>query len=72
MYTGKADLLRIIHGKCMDCTCDEIKRVKQCPITDCPLWPFRMGKDPYKTKRTATQAQLDALAAGRDKARGRR
>ena len=49
MSTTKAELLKTIRRKCMDCTCDQMKEVELCPMKDCPLWPFRMGKDPYKT-----------------------
>ena len=35
---------RAIKLKCMECSADEIKEVKNCPCTDCSLYPFRSGK----------------------------
>ena len=67
MSTTKAEMLRVVRRKCMDCTCDQMKEVELCPMKDCPLWPFRMGKDPYKTKREMSPAQRAALEAARAK-----
>ena len=64
----KADLLKIIRAKCMDCTCEQIKEVTRCHIRDCPLWPVRLGKDPDKPKRTLTEEHKKKLVAGREKA----
>lgn len=38
--------VKAIRAKCLDCCCWQQKEVKLCPITDCPLYPFRMGKNP--------------------------
>ena len=35
-----------INAKCYDCCCGERKEVRECTITDCPLWNLR----PWKTK----------------------
>lgn len=50
-----------IRAKCIDCCCGQKNEVKLCPITDCPLWIYRLGsevapdgsklpKKPHKTK----------------------
>jgi hypothetical protein len=45
--------LKAIRAKCRDCTCDQIKEIRECPIVDCSLWPYRMGHRPDKeTKKT--------------------
>lgn len=36
--------LKAIRAKCMDCSCYQMSEVKNCIITDCPLWPYRMGR----------------------------
>lgn len=36
--------LRAIRTKCLDCSGNFYKSVKECPITKCPLYPYRMGK----------------------------
>lgn len=38
--------LKAIRAKCLDCCCDNTREVRECPITSCPIWPFRMGKKP--------------------------
>ena len=65
MSTTKAELLKTLRRKCMDCTYDQAKEIELCPARNCPLWPYRFGKDPYKTPRQLTEAQKEALAAGR-------
>ncbi len=63
MSTTKATLLKTIHQKCMDCSAYQIKKIELCPSSDCPLWPFRMGKDPFKTPRIMSEKQKQVLAA---------
>ena len=36
--------LKAIRAKCIDCSGNQIKEVKTCPVTSCALWSFRMGK----------------------------
>lgn len=38
--------IKAIRAKCMDCTCQQPKEIRECPSTSCPLWPYRMGKRP--------------------------
>lgn len=42
--------VKAIRAKCLDCCCGQANEVKECPITDCPLYAFRFGKNPYTTK----------------------
>jgi hypothetical protein len=35
-----------IREKCLECSNWFAPEVKQCPATDCALWPFRMGRYP--------------------------
>ena len=39
-------LLQAIKAKCIECSGGSKKEAKLCPCTDCPLWPFRLGKRP--------------------------
>ena len=36
--------MKAIRAKCLDCSCYQPKKVRLCPVTQCPLWPYRMGK----------------------------
>jgi len=38
--------LKAIRAKCLDCCCGQMKEVKECTITRCALWPYRMGRRP--------------------------
>ena len=38
--------LRAIRLKCLDCMCNQAQEVALCPSADCPLYQFRMGKNP--------------------------
>ena len=39
--------LRAIRLKCIDCMCGIAAEVRRCPCTDCTLWPFRFGRNPF-------------------------
>ena len=68
----KKEILKTIRAKCLDCTLDQKKEVELCPVKDCALWPFRLGKDPYLTHRTMTEAQKEALAVAQKKSAAKR
>ncbi len=41
--------IKAIRAKCLDCCCGQYKEVELCPCRDCPLYPYRFGKNPnYK------------------------
>ena len=40
---SKGHIYRAIKAKCFDCSADQINEVRLCRITDCALWPYRMG-----------------------------
>jgi len=48
--TTKAQVLRAIRHKCLDCSCYQINEVRECALQGCALWPFRMGMDPNPAK----------------------
>lgn len=35
-----------IRQKCRDCCCNQIKDINECPVVECPLWPYRYRKRP--------------------------
>ena len=39
--------LQAIRRKCKDCTCDQVKQIRACPVLECPLWIWRLGLHPY-------------------------
>ena len=46
------NVLRAIRLKCYDCSSYQSNEVKDCPVTTCPLYPFRLGKNPFRRKLT--------------------
>lgn len=47
--TGR--IMKAIHEKCIDCCGGQVREVKFCPIKDCPLYPYRMGHDPFRKRK---------------------
>ncbi|GMV92417.1 MAG: hypothetical protein AMXMBFR82_21950 [Candidatus Hydrogenedentota bacterium] len=35
---------RAIRQKCRECTNSQQAEIRRCQMTDCPLWPWRLGR----------------------------
>ena len=68
---GATTAIRAIRAKCLDCVAGSSNLVKECEADDwCPLWKFRLGKNPNIKKRELTEDQREALRSkGRELAR---
>jgi hypothetical protein len=53
--------IQAIRAKCLDCCCDQANEVKLCTAIRCPLWPFRLGKNPNIKPREYTEEQREAM-----------
>lgn len=42
--------LKSIRAKCMECSNHQKGEVLNCKITDCSLYPFRLGKNPNRKR----------------------
>ena len=40
--------IKAIRAKCLDCTNNQYTEVKDCQMTKCSLYPYRLGKRPKK------------------------
>ena len=40
--------LKALRLKCLDCSNDSAQEVRLCTAVDCPSWPFRMGRNPWR------------------------
>jgi len=49
--TTKADILKAIRNKCLECSAGQPGEVRNCHLTDCELWPLRFGRDPNPSQR---------------------
>jgi hypothetical protein len=67
-----------IRTFCLECQGNDTVGVRQCPSFNCPLWPFRMGGNPFygrlvnstgEEESNETQAEIDALEAESERER---
>jgi len=42
---------KAIRAYCLECSGGSATEVRRCPITSCPLWPWRFGVRPKTAKR---------------------
>ena len=40
--------IKAMRKKCLDCTCGQNIEIRECPVIECPLYPYRMGRRPDK------------------------
>jgi hypothetical protein len=45
--TKRLSVLKSIKVYCFDCSGQSRKEVELCEMDDCPLFPFRFGKNPH-------------------------
>ena len=44
-------LAEAARAKCLDCCGEQLREVRFCMALTCPLWPFRMGANPFRGTR---------------------
>lgn len=54
--------VKAIRAKCLDCSDGNSNEVKNCQIPSCPIFPFRLGKNPFRQKRELSPEQKAAAA----------
>ena len=54
---AKLTPIKAIRAKCIDCSCGELREIRECPITKCPIWPYRMGKRPKEDTEDGWERQ---------------
>ena len=50
--------IKAIRAKCLDCCTDQIAEVRLCPSESCPLYPYRMGKNPNRKGIGGTKEKI--------------
>ena len=55
------NVMRAIKLKCLDCSTYNINEIKECPVKNCPLYPFRLGKNPFR-KREISEEERNKLS----------
>lgn len=66
--SNKSPLQRI-KEKCLECSAGSPTEARECPVVDCPLHEYRLGKNPYRRPRQYTPEQKAAMGARLAKAR---
>ena len=54
--------VKAIRAKCLDCCCGSSLEVANCTVTQCALYPFRYGKNPYRQRREMSDEEKQVLA----------
>ncbi len=52
--------LKALRLRCIDCYWGCLKSVRCCTAMDCPSWPFRMGRNPWRMHASARRKQVAA------------
>ena len=61
-YERQTNPVKAIREKCLqDCCAGLVNEVKDCLCPSCPLYPFRFGKNPYRTKRELSDEQKEKM-----------
>jgi len=40
--------VKSIRLYCLECCCNQKSEVSRCELVDCPIYPFRLGKNPNR------------------------
>ena len=69
-YIRNTSVLKAIRQKCVeDCCAGYVSEANNCLSPSCPLYPFRMGKNPYRKPRQLSEEQKQHLRESIKKAR---
>ena len=60
--------LRALRLKCLDCCNDSAQEARLCTAVDCPSWPFRMGKNPWRAPLGHAERARRAATMNRNRA----
>jgi len=60
--------LRALRLNCLDCCNGSAQEVRLCTAVDCPSWPFRMGKSPWRAPLDDAEQARRAAMMNRNRA----
>ena len=64
--------LKAIRAKCIDCCCGNAAEVRKCVAIDCPLWPFRLGSNPFRKRLALSESEKQRRFAQFERHKGSR
>ena len=50
-FDNRLTMAGSIRRKCLDCCAWQAVEVERCVMTNCALWPYRQGRDPFSNRR---------------------
>jgi len=53
--------VKAIRQNCLECSNQAKGEVLNCAIPDCPLYPFRLGKNPNRKRKTILEEHDELL-----------
>jgi hypothetical protein len=68
---GELPPLKAIRAMCIDCSGGSFNEVKLCVISECPLYAYRFGNNPFRKARKLTEEQRQELAERLRRSRAR-
>ena len=57
--------LKAIRADCIDCMGGQRGLVRDCELRGCPLWPYRMGKNPFHTRKMTDEQRQRLVDQGK-------
>jgi hypothetical protein len=67
----KRPLLKAVRAKCLDCSGGSRVEVRDCPITKCDLYPFRLGKNLWRPDPSEAVREVRRRNAGKTNERAK-
>ena len=64
--------VKAIPEFCLECCGGSAKTVRECPSSNCALYAFRFGKNPYINRREMSEEEKEAARLRLEKARERK
>lgn len=55
----KMNVMKAIKNNCNECMGDD--NPKHCTVKKCALYPYKLGKNPFRVKRVVTEEQRQAF-----------
>ena len=69
----QVSVLTAVKNKCrFDCCAGDYESWKNCTNTKCWLYPYRLGKNPYRKKKEYTDEQLKVIRERFSRSLGRK
>ena len=66
-FTGETitNPVKAIRAKCLECSNGMTSEIRRCLITTCVLYPFRMGKNPHRTRELTDEQRAAFVERGK-------